>query len=170
MQATPPVGDSSAPTDPRRRSWTRARAVAVLLVTGVAAGGAVYAGGLVATLVDGYGGELGAAVAIAAVVGLLVIVGWSWWPLTGDRTVVWAVLVTAALLPLTTAGTIAAAVVPYDAVRCSGAGAEDFCELEVFFVVPTVGAVVPWTLAGLPGLIGLIRVARRRSRSARTSV
>ncbi|ORM38103.1 hypothetical protein [Williamsia sp. 1135] len=125
--------------------------------TGVAAGGAVWA----TVPDDPYQWDLGL---IAAITGLLVILAWGWWPITRDLNVVGAVLAVLMVLPATIAATIAVAGYPYSQFMCADSTPEDYCGLGVMVAVPTALVIVPWTLAGIPGLIFLANIAGHRGR------
>lgn len=142
------------------RNWTSP--LLVLVGTGILAGGAVRLGIGVGQRYSGNGGQVGVA---ASVPGLLVCVGllaWGWRRSAPGTTALTAAASTAVLSILTTALFIAIAFVPYENLMCDDAGPDDFCGLEVAAVVPTVGAVVPWTVAGLPGLYAVVSARRRR--------
>ena len=141
-----------------------ARAVLALLGTGVLAGAAVYLGFVAGTDVAGGGGEIGGVVGAIGLVVCVVLLAWGWSPLASRPLVAAAAVATGLIAVPTTVAAIALAVKPYEAIVCDEA--ESFCGLGVLFVVPTIGAVVPWTVAGLPGLTVLVLWRRRQDRVA----
>lgn len=141
------------------------RGVAGLLGTGVLAGGAMYAAMAIGPQVEGRGGEVGATIAVAGIVGCSALLAWAWWPLAPGPKATGAALTTGVLFFLTSALVITVAADPYESIVCAEAGAADYCGLGVLGFVPTIGAIVPWTLAGTPALLALL-AARRRHRSS----
>ena len=132
-----------------------------LVGTGVLAGGAVQFGFLFGPTVEGHGGEAGVA---AALVGLTVpvsLLAWSWSGLAGRPKAITAALFTVVLSILTTALFVLLAAAPYDAIVCENS--TDFCELGVVQTVSTLGGVVPWTTAGIPGLLVVLADQSRRN-------
>ena len=127
------------------------------------AGGAVFLGFVVGAASEGNGGEVGAGVALGGIAACVALLAWAWWPLAPGPWVVGAAVATGGLSFFTTALAIALAAGPYDSLVCARSGAEEFCGLGVLEVVPTLGAVVPWTVAGLPFLLLLVFLSRRSS-------
>ncbi|WP_410876334.1 hypothetical protein [Nocardia sp. A7] len=147
------------------------KAVLMLPMTGVLAGAGVYAAMLVAGHVEGRSGEVGAALAVVAVIGCAALLARAWWPLASGPIVLVAVASTVGMSVLTTAATITVAAEPYAALACADSTGDDFCGLGVLGFVPTYAAVVPWTLAGIPGLLIVVsahRLARARRSSAQS--
>lgn len=138
-------------------------AILGLLGTGILAGGAAFLGFLVGTRPQL--GIVGAALGLAGVAGCLALLAWSWWPLAtraaGDgRWAVGGALLTALLLVIAVPLFVYGSVEPYGWLVCHGSTA-GFCPLGALVIAPTAGAVVPWTVAGLPAL--LILALRRRN-------
>ncbi|WP_415975227.1 hypothetical protein [Rhodococcus sp. 077-4] len=130
-----------------------------LVGSGVLAGGAVQLGFLYGPTVEGNGGEAGAAVALFGLTVPVALLAWGWTRLATRPKAIAAALSTVALsIPLTMFFVLVAAA-PYDAIVCENSA--DFCGLGVVQVVPTLGAVVPWTVAGIPGLLILLADRRR---------
>ncbi|MBY4273323.1 hypothetical protein HQO27_14950 [Rhodococcus fascians] len=146
----------------RRRPLRVLRGLLPLIGTGVLAGGAVQLGFVTGVRVDGHGGEVGAAVALIGVTCCVALLAWGWTGLCASPKALAAAISTGVLAFLTTALTISFVATPYDAIVCGHSS--DFCGLGVLQVVPTVGAVVPWTVAGIPGL--LLVLTDRRARRA----
>jgi hypothetical protein len=140
------------------------RGLLALAGTGVLAGGAVFIGFVVGARVEGNGGEIGAVVALAGIAVCVALLAWAWWPLAPGSRAIWAAVATGVLSFLTTALAISLAAQPYDAIACADSSGEDFCGLGVLGFVPTVGAAVPWTVAGLPWLLLLV-ITSKRSRA-----
>ncbi|MDV6276529.1 hypothetical protein R3Q06_23805 [Rhodococcus erythropolis] len=92
------------------------------------------------------------------------LLAWAWWPLAPGLKATGAALATGVLFFLTTALVITVAADPYESIVCSDAGAGDYCGLGVLGFVPTIGAIVPWTLAGTPSLLLLLATTARRTR------
>ncbi|AKU18432.1 hypothetical protein [Luteipulveratus mongoliensis] len=159
-------------TTPRSLSSVTWRATAALCLTGVLAGLGVR-GAFVGYQI-GLLGELAAqAAALASPVACLWLLYLNWQPLaelggSSPRQVraMTAVVLTAGLLVLTTPLVIVLALEPYERVFCADRR-ESFCGLDVILLVPTYLAVVPWTLAGLPSLAGLVFAARKRQSRSR---
>ena len=141
------------------------RAAWGLIGTGVLAGAVVGASFLLATRIDGGSGEEWAVTTVVGLLGCLALLAWSWRPLaaqsrTGAVLVVPAIVVTAVLVPVVFVVTLGLAFMPYDALMCDGAAGDSWCGIELIVLWPTFGAVVPWTIAGLPALLSLIFAAR----------
>jgi hypothetical protein len=130
------------------------RMLAPLLATGVLAGGALFVGMRLGPVVDGYGGEVGTVIAVAGVLACVGLLAWAWRALAGGRDAVIAAVVTGLLaVPATLLFTALVAATPIDTLVCTDGPHEWWCGLGLLFVIPTVGAVVPWTIAGLPGMV-----------------
>ncbi|WP_163509983.1 hypothetical protein [Fodinicola acaciae] len=140
-------------------------AIAGLLVTGVVAGGVAFLGFLVGTQPNL--GVAGALVGLTGVVGCLALLAWSWRPLASDgRWAVGGAALTGLLLVIVVPVFVYASVAPYGWLVCKGSTA-GFCPLGALVVAPTLGAVIPWTIAGLPALITLALRHRRNVGGAR---
>lgn len=151
------------PTPSFDRNIVLVRGCIPLAGTGVLAGGAVQLGFLLGPTVDGHGGEVGAVIALLGLSGCTAILAWCWSRLSAPRIAIGAAASTAVLSFLTTALFVFLAAAPYDAIVCDNSS--DFCGLGVVQVVSTLGAVVPWTVAGIPGLVVVGRDYRRNSLS-----
>ncbi|OZD10294.1 hypothetical protein CH275_01035 [Rhodococcus sp. 06-235-1A] len=127
--------------------------------TGLLAGGAVQLGFLLGPTVDSHGGEVGAATALVGLIGCVALLASCWWRLSAPRIAIGAAVATGVLSFLTTALFVFLTAAPYDAIVCGNSS--DFCGLGVVQVVPTLGAVVPWTVAGIPGLLVVVADYRR---------
>ena len=138
------------------------RLLAPLLTTGILAGGVLYAGMLLGPRVDGHGGEAGAAIVAVGVVGCAALLAWGWWAVAPSRAVIVAAAITAALsVPATLLFTVLIAATPIDKVVCGDSPGESCGGLGLLFAIPVVGAVVPWTIAGIPGLF-IVWTRRRK--------
>jgi hypothetical protein len=150
---TPVSAPSRASTRPDTSTHGVFGLLAPVLGTGVLVGGALHAGMILGPRVDGHGGEVGAMIVAAGIGGCAALLAWRWWAVAPGRAAIGAAAITAALsVPAILLFTALIAATPIESVVCSDSPDDTWCGLGVLFSIPVVGAVVPWTLAGIPGM------------------
>lgn len=112
------------------------RISAPLLVTGLLAGGALYLGMRLGPQISGYGGEVGTAIAVAALVMCVGLLACGWRGLAPGRTVVAAAAVTGVLfIPAVILFTALAALTSVDALFCTDSWDDYLCGIGVLFLI-----------------------------------
>lgn len=149
-----------------------ALALGGLTLTGLLTGGVTYGGLLVGSYVDGRSGEVGAAIAVAGVLGSLVLLGAALRPLArAAGQPAWAYgapIGLAATLPVSFGLWVQLLSAPYEAAFCVDAPGM-FCSLGVLIFVPTAASLPVWATAGAPWIVLMVLLARRR-RTRRATV